>query len=60
MTGSTWSGKGLQPRWLKVALAAGRTLDEFDLAKTGEVKVDAGAAGERDIKTADLFAEAGA
>jgi ParB-like chromosome segregation protein Spo0J len=60
MTGSTWSGKGLQPRWLKVALAAGRTLAEFDLANAKEVKVDAGAAGDRDTKTADLFAEVGA
>ena len=28
-TGETWSGRGLQPKWLKAALAAGRTLDEF-------------------------------
>ena len=28
-TGQTWSGRGLQPNWLKAALAAGRTLDEF-------------------------------
>jgi DNA-binding protein H-NS len=28
-TGETWSGRGLQPRWLKAALAAGRRLDEF-------------------------------
>ena len=31
-TGSTWSGRGLQPRWLKVALDGGRTLAEFDMA----------------------------
>lgn len=30
-TGDTWSGRGLQPNWLKSALAAGRTLDEFKL-----------------------------
>ncbi len=30
-TGETWSGRGLQPRWLKAALAAGRKLDEFAL-----------------------------
>ena len=30
-TGETWSGRGLQPRWLKAALAAGRRLDEFTL-----------------------------
>jgi DNA-binding protein H-NS len=27
-TGSTWSGRGLKPRWLSAALAAGRTLEE--------------------------------
>ena len=30
-TGETWSGRGLQPRWLKAALSAGRKLDEFTL-----------------------------
>ncbi len=28
-TGDSWSGRGLQPNWLKAALAAGRTLDDF-------------------------------
>lgn len=28
-TGDTWSGRGLQPNWLKAALASGRKLDEF-------------------------------
>jgi DNA-binding protein H-NS len=28
-TGDTWTGRGLQPKWLKSALAAGRKLDEF-------------------------------
>jgi DNA-binding protein H-NS len=28
-TGETWSGRGLQPNWLKAALASGRTLAEF-------------------------------
>lgn len=28
-TGQTWSGRGLQPNWLKAALAAGRSLDDF-------------------------------
>ncbi len=30
-TGQTWSGRGLQPNWLKAALAGGRTIDEFRL-----------------------------
>lgn len=28
-TGQTWSGRGLQPNWLKSALASGRSLEEF-------------------------------
>ncbi|MBE7416242.1 MAG: H-NS histone family protein [Ideonella sp.] len=30
-TGATWSGRGLQPNWLKAALAAGRKLGDFAL-----------------------------
>ena len=28
-TGETWSGRGLQPKWLKAALAAGGRLEDF-------------------------------
>ena len=28
-TGDTWSGRGLQPKWLKAALASGRNISEF-------------------------------
>jgi DNA-binding protein H-NS len=31
-TGETWTGRGLQPRWLKQALAGGATLDQFKIA----------------------------
>jgi DNA-binding protein H-NS len=30
-TGQTWSGRGLQPKWLKAALASGRKLDDYRL-----------------------------
>lgn len=30
-TGETWSGRGLQPKWLKAALASGRKIDEFSI-----------------------------
>ena len=30
-TGDTWSGRGLQPKWLKAALAAGRKIEEFSV-----------------------------
>ncbi|HSM20679.1 MAG TPA: H-NS histone family protein [Rubrivivax sp.] len=28
-TGETWSGRGLQPNWLKAAIASGRSLADF-------------------------------
>lgn len=28
-SGETWSGRGLQPRWLKAALATGKKLTDF-------------------------------
>jgi len=28
-TGDSWSGRGLQPKWLKAALASGKTLNDF-------------------------------
>jgi DNA-binding protein H-NS len=30
-TGETWTGRGLQPKWLKAALAEGKTLTDFAL-----------------------------
>jgi len=30
-TGDTWSGRGLQPKWLKAALAAGSSIADFAL-----------------------------
>jgi DNA-binding protein H-NS len=30
-TGDTWSGRGLQPRWLKAALATGKKLSDFSV-----------------------------
>lgn len=31
LTGQTWSGRGLQPNWLKAALASGRQITDFTL-----------------------------
>lgn len=31
-TGETWTGRGLQPKWLKSALAEGKTLEQFAIA----------------------------
>ena len=30
-TGESWSGRGLQPKWLKAAIAAGRKLEDFSV-----------------------------
>ena len=30
-TGETWTGRGLQPAWLRVALASGRRLADFEV-----------------------------
>ncbi len=30
-TGDTWSGRGLQPKWLKQALASGKKISDFAL-----------------------------
>lgn len=32
-SGNTWSGRGPRPRWLKEALAGGKTLEEFATGK---------------------------
>lgn len=45
LTGSTWSGRGLQPAWLRAALANGKTLAEFDTTKPKEQMDEAGSAG---------------
>lgn len=34
-TGETWSGRGLQPKWLKVALENGAKLADFDIGQQG-------------------------
>lgn len=35
LTGATWTGNGMRPRWLKVALDSGKTLDEFLVPTVG-------------------------
>ena len=31
-TGETWTGRGLQPKWLKAAVAGGAKLEDFAIA----------------------------
>ena len=38
-SGNSWSGRGPRPRWLREALASGRSLDEF---RTGEADATQG------------------
>jgi ParB/RepB/Spo0J family partition protein len=54
-TGETWSGRGLRPAWLRAKLAAGFALEDLIVGTAPKVKDNAGAAGERDTKTAALF-----
>ena len=61
-TGQTWSGKGLQPAWLKAALANGKRLASFltdGKAEGQEVKDEGGSAGQRCAHTGDLLEAAG-
>ena len=37
-TGDTWAGRGAQPRWLAAELKAGKTRDDFLIAKTPKNK----------------------
>lgn len=37
LTGESWSGRGLQPKWLKVAISEGKTLSDFEV-QAPEVK----------------------
>lgn len=30
-TGETWTGRGLKPKWLQIALQAGRKIEDFQL-----------------------------
>lgn len=30
-TGESWSGRGLQPKWLKASLASGKKIEEFSV-----------------------------
>lgn len=53
-TGSTWSGRGLKPAWLKAALASGKTLADFDIATQTTPKAHISAAA------ADVFNQAAA
>jgi ParB/RepB/Spo0J family partition protein len=58
-TGMTWTGRGLQPAWLRAALAQGKTLESLRAAPEGkkvkdkassagnQVKDDAGSAGDQ-------------
>ena len=34
-TGETWSGRGLQPKWVVAALASGKKLEDFE---TGRIR----------------------
>lgn len=51
MTGSTWSGRGLKPRWLVVALEDGHKLEEFDVLAQGAAGQDAAGSQASDARS---------
>lgn len=56
-TGETWSGRGLQPAWVKAALAAGCTLEDLAVEKSAPAAasagVDAPASAPKSIRVVD-------
>lgn len=54
-TGETWSGRGLQPRWLKAAIAAGGKLTDHEVK---EEKSKAASGGKAKKKPASPAADA--
>lgn len=34
VTGTTWTGRGLKPKWLTAALESGRSVEEFAISST--------------------------
>lgn len=65
-TGATWTGRGLQPAWLRTALASGKMLSDFLVKEGEEVKDEAGAGGAGGgeagcgARTSDTFEAEGA
>jgi ParB/RepB/Spo0J family partition protein len=64
ITGATWSGRGLQPAWLRAGLAKGKTLADYLVegqkaaAGTAIVDDEAGCAGEPVQRQLDMLEEA--
>jgi ParB/RepB/Spo0J family partition protein len=58
-TGEAWSGRGLQPKWLKVALERGKTLAEFEVnrAPSGTGSTPPSSAAAQGAKTAQKTPE---
>lgn len=55
--GNAWSGRGPRPRWLRDALAAGRSIEEFRTSSTTESKL-ASAIGKLETATPAVKATA--
>lgn len=57
VTGNTWAGKGVRPRWLTAALASGRSISEFYVgagAPAAQTTLDMGTQANEDrAETAD-------
>lgn len=47
--GNTWAGRGKRPQWLREALEAGRSLDEFSTGKAAKKARVRGAASSKPV-----------
>lgn len=52
MTGDTWSGRGLQPAWLRAKLQAGARLADFELGAPDPHRASINAAAQRAARSA--------
>lgn len=52
LTGETWSGRGLMPKWLKAATADGKTLADFEVASTPSPAARAAGGAEGSVDAA--------
>ena len=48
LTGAAWSGRGPQPKWLKVALANGARLNDFEVAAAAAAEPDSASSDGQD------------
>lgn len=59
LTLETWSGRGLQPKWLKVAIEGGKKLSDFEVSQAASGRKDDKGAGSAGVSSSLTPAVAG-